>query len=152
MICVIVFYFVFMLIIEVMILMYVDWRVFSIVCEMFFIFLSFILFVSFIYSGRIIFKFVYELWLLVCCFSGISGNFRINLILNVVKFVKIIYIIVFLGIICVVLKLYVIFVLYNMYFNDGVGIFKFWFWFLFEMLYRFVEFGFGCIMVYVNLR
>lgn len=150
--CVIAFHFALTLITEVMISMYADWRAFSIVCETFFILLSFILSVSFIYSGRIILKSVHESRLSVRRLSGISGNFRINPTPNVAKLVKITYITVFLGITCVVLKLYAIFVLHNMYSNDGAGIPKPWPWLLFETSYRLVEFGLGCTMAYVNPR
>lgn len=150
--CVIAFHFALTLITEVMISMYADWRAFSIVCETFFILLSFILSVSFIYSGRIILKSVHESRLSVRRLSGISGNFRINPTPNVAKLVKITYITVFLGITCVVLKLYAIFVLHNMYSNDGAAVPKPWPWLLFETSYRLVEFGLGCTMAYVNTR
>lgn len=150
--CVIAFHFGLTLITEVMISMYADWKAFSIVCETFFILLSFILSVSFIYSGRIILKSVHESRLSVRRFSGINGNFRLNPPPNVAKLVKITYITVFLGITCVVLKLYSIFVIHNMYSNDGAAIPKPWPWLIFETSYRLVEFGLGCTMAYVNPR
>ena len=150
--CIIAFHFALTLITEVMISMYADWKAFSIVCETFFILLSFILSVSFIYSGRIILKSVHESRLSVRRLSGINGNFRINPPPNVAKLVKITYITVFLGITCVVLKLYSIFVIHNMYSNDGASIPKPWPWLIFETSYRLVEFGLGCTMAYVNPR
>ena len=150
--CVITFHFALTLIAEVMISMYADWKAFSIVCETFFILLSFILSVSFIYSGRIILKSVHESRSSVRRFSGLHDNFRVNPPPNVAKLVKITYITVFLGITCVVLKLYSIFVIHNMYSNDGAAIPKPWPWLLFETSYRLVEFGLGCTMAYVNPR
>lgn len=150
--CVIAFHFALTLIAEVMISMYADWKAFTIVCETFFILLSLILSVSFIYSGRIILKSVHESRLSVRRFSGLNDNFRLNPPPNVAKLVKITYITVFLGITCVVLKLYSIFVVHNMYSNDGAAIPKPWPWLLFETSYRLVEFGLGCTMAYVNPR
>ena len=150
--CVIAFHFALTLITEVMISMYADWRAFSIICETFFIILSFILSVSFIYSGRIILKSVHESRSSVRRFSGLNDSFRLNPPPNVAKLVKITYITVFLGITCVVLKLYSIFVIHNMYSNDGAAIPKPWPWLIFETSYRLVEFGLGCTMAYVNPR
>lgn len=148
--CVIAFHFALALITEVMISMYADWRAFSIVCETCFILLSFILSVSFIYSGRIILKSVQESRSSVRRFGDLnSGNSPPP---NVAKLVKITYVTVFLGITCVVLKLYSIFVLHNMYSNDGAAIPKPWPWLIFETAYRLVEFGLGCTMAYVNPR
>lgn len=150
--CVIAFHFALTLITEVMISMYADWKAFSIVCETFFIILSFILSVSFIYSGRIILKSVHESRSSVRRFSGLNDNFKHHPPPNVAKLVKITYVTVFLGITCVALKLYSIFVLHNMYSDDGASIPKPWPWLIFETSYRLIEFGLGCTMAYVNPR
>ena len=148
--CVIAFHFALALVAEVMISLYADWRAFSIICETFFILLSFILSVSFIYSGRIILKSVQETRSSVRRFGDLNSGHGPPP--NVAKLVKITYITVFLGITCVVLKLYSIFVVHNMYSNDGASIPEAWPWLIFESLYRLVEFGLGCTMAYVNPR
>jgi len=150
--CVIAFHFALTLLTEVMISMYADWKAFSIVCETFFIILSFILSVSFIYSGRIILKSVHESRSSVRRFSGLNDNFKHHPPPNVAKLVKITYVTVFLGITCVALKLYSIFVLHNMYSDDGASIPKPWPWLIFETSYRLIEVGLGCTMAYVNPR
>ena len=150
--CVIAFHFALTLITEIMISMYADWKAFSIVCETFFIILSFILSVSFIYSGRIILKSVHESRSSVRRFSGLNDNFKHHPPPNVAKLVKITYVTVFLGITCVALKLYSIFVLHNMYSDDGASTPKPWPWLIFETSYRLIEFGLGCTMAYVNPR
>ena len=151
-VCVVAFHFVLTLITEIMISLYADWKAFSIICETFFIILSFILSVSFIYSGRIILKSVQESRSSVRRFSQGNLNNRHSPPTNVAKLVKITYITVFLGFVSVVLKLYAMLVVHNMYSNDGAMIPKPWPWLIFESLYRLVEFGLGCTMAYVNPR
>ena len=148
--CVIVFHFSLASVTQVMIALHADWRAFTITCETFFIVLSLILSVSFIYSGRVILKSVHD------SRSSVRRYGDLNTIHipapNVAKLVKITYITVFLGLVCVVLQLYSILVVHNMYSKDSLVIPKPWPWLIFQTLFRLVEFGLACTMAYVNPR
>lgn len=148
--CVIVFHFSLSLVTEVMISLYADWRAFTIACETFFLFLSLILSMSFIYSGRVILRSVHESRSSVRRFSDLTTKQAPAP--NVTKLVKITYITVVLGLISVVLQLYSIFVVRNMYSSDGAKVPEPWSWLIFESSFRLVEFGLGCTLAYVNPR
>lgn len=147
---VIVFHFSLATVTQVMIALYADWKVFTIICETFFILLSLILSISFIYSGRIILKSVHESRSSVRHFG--DQNTIHTPAPNVAKLVKITYITVFLGLLSVVLQLYSILVVHNMYSTDSVVIPKPWPWLIFQSLFRLVELGLACTMAYVNPR
>lgn len=149
--CVIAFHFALTLVTEILVSLYADWMEFSIVCETFFMLLSLILSVSFIYSGRIILKSVHESRLSVRRFGNLN-NSGDSPPPNVAKLVKITYITVFLGFSSVGLQLYSIFVVHNMYSSESTIIPKPWPWLIFQSLFRLVDLGLGCTMAYVNPR
>lgn len=148
--CVIAIHFSLSLITEVMISLYAGWRAFTIACETFFLVLSLILSLSFIYSGRAILKSVHKSRSSVRKFSDLTKKQAPPP--NVAKLVKITYITVVLGLISVVLQLYSIMVVRNMYSTKGTSVPKPWPWLIFESAFRLVELGLGCTMAYVNPR
>lgn len=148
--CVIAFHFTLALITEIVISLSADWISFSIVCETFFMLLSLILSVSFIYSGRIILNSVHETRSSVRRFGSLHS--RDGPPSNVTKLVKITYITVLLGFVGVGLQLYSIFFMHNMYSSEKTIIPKPWPWLIFQSLFRCVDLGLGCTMAYVNPR
>lgn len=148
--CVIAFHFALASVTITMITLYADWIAFTIICETFFILLSLILSVSFIYSGNIILKSVHESRSSVRRFMDLKSTH--SPAPNVTKLVKITYITVFLGFASVALQLYSIFVVHNMYSDEQAVIPKPWPWLIFESLNRLIELGLGCTMAYVNPR
>ena len=157
---VILFHFTLAIVTEVVISLHADGKALSIACQSFFIFFSFLLSASYIYSGRKI---------LSCIERSTSQMQRMGKLSvgsrkrepsretartyrpNVSKLVKITYTSVFLGFSSCALQLYSIFHVYNMYSGQYQAP-EPWPWLIFQSLSRVVEFAAGCTMAYVSPR
>ena len=163
--CVIAFHFGLALITEVMISLFADMKILSIVCQSFFIVFNFALSVSFIYSGTKIVTYVTRNHTHVNRLGEASMRARETKDTknagklstrryrpNVSKLVKITYFTVFLGFAGCALQLYSIFGVHNMYKDEEMSPPEPWPWLIFQSLYRAVELAAGCTLAYVGSR
>lgn len=158
---VIAFHFTLALVTEVILSLFADGKVLGIVCQSFFIIVSFILSTSFLYSGTKILAYVERSNSRTQRLGSISAGSKRSLNdsssaprpyrPNVSKLVRITYITVFLGFSSCALQLYSIFYVHNMYSGDYKTP-KPWPWYIFQSLYRLVELTAGCTMAYVSQR
>lgn len=160
--CVIVFHFGLSITTEITMSLFTDAETLSIVCQSFFVVFSFVLSVSFIYSGTKIVTYVTRNHSHVTRLGQASlrarddgtGEPGANRLYrpNVAKLVKITYFTVLLGFVSCALQLYSIIGVHKMYKGEEMEPPKPWPWLIFQSLYRAVELLVGCTLAYVGPR